>query len=255
MSDHEPIASTPRHPRNAGAMKNRPRAYTAILSTIALLLLAGCGSDQLITKDIMSWSAERKRQNIDAEDYVLQPGDQIDITFEDYPEFNVSAVVQDRGSITIPLVGDISVEGITRGQLSELIVKRLSGYVTTSAVPVIKIKGALEQKVIVLGSVTGQGSYAATVPVSAFQALAMAGGPSSTADLRNIRVFRGGDTESTVDIDLSASLASLPGHTETIPLVYPGDLMYVPKEENVIRDFADLLRDVIVLFGIFAIVR
>jgi len=236
-------------------MKIRPHPYTAFLSTIALLLLAGCGSDQLITQDIMSWSAERKRQNIEAEDYVLQPGDQVDITFEAYPEFNVSAVIQDRGSITIPLVGEIAVEGITRGQLSELIVKRLSGYVTTNAVPVIKIKGALEQKVIVLGSVTGQGSYAATVPVSAFQALAMAGGPSSTADLRNIRVFRGGDTESTVDIDLSASLASLPGHTETIPLVYPGDLMYVPKEENVIRDFADLLRDVIVLFGIFAIVR
>lgn len=31
--------------------------------------------------------------------------------------------------------------------------------------------------------------------------------------------------------------------------------MYVPREENVIRDFADLLRDVIVLFGIFAIIR
>jgi polysaccharide export outer membrane protein len=184
----------------------------------------------------------------------VQTGDQVEITFADYPEF-VSAVIHDKGAITIPLVGEVTAGGVTRGQLKELIVKRLAGYVTSKAVPSIMIKGALEQKVIVLGSVTGQGSYAATLPVSPFQALAMAGGPSSNADLRHIRVFRGGDAESTIEIDLSASLASLPGRSETLPLVYPGDLIYVPKEENVIRDFADLLRDVIVLFGIFAIVR
>jgi len=203
----------------------------------------------------MSWSKERRQQNVDAEDYVLQTGDQVEITFAEYPEFNVSAVIHDKGAIAIPLVGEITAGGVTRGQLKELIVKRLAGYVTSKAVPTIRIKGALDQRVIVLGSVTGQGSYAATLPVSPFQALAMAGGPSANADLRHIRVFRSGDGESTVEIDLSASLASLPGRSETVPLVYPGDLMYVPKEENIIREFADLLRDVIVLFGIFAIVR
>ncbi len=226
-----------------------------ILSSLVMIFFWGCGSDQLITKDIMSWSAERKRQNEESEEYVLQPGDQLEITFAGYPEFNVSEVIRENQPIKIPLVGEITAEGVTRGQLTELIIKRLSGYVTTTVVPTIRIKGVLEQKVIVLGSVTGQGTYTATAPVSPFQALAMAGGPSSNADLRHIRVFRGGDAESTIEIDLSASLSSLPGRNETLPLVYPGDLIYVPKEENVIRDFADLLRDVIVLFGIFAIIR
>jgi len=253
MSDHE-RSSTTHSPFFQNTMKSL-RMRDTLLAGLASLLLLGCGSDQLITQDIMSWSAERKKQNEESEDYVLQPGDQVEIAFADYPEFNVTTVVRELQPITIPLVGDIEANGITRGQLVELIVKRLSGYVTTTVVPTIKIKGALEQKVIVLGSVTGQGTYAATAPVSPFQALAMAGGPSSNADLRHIRVFRGGDAESSVEIDLSASLASLPGHKETVPLVYPGDLMYVPREENVIRDFADLLRDVIVLFGIFAIVR
>lgn len=237
-------------------MTTRPRTGSIIIFALAALIgIGGCGTDQTITRSISSWSQERKRQNVDADDYVVQAGDQVDITFVDYPEFNASAVVHDKGVITIPLAGDIKVQGITLGQLKDLIGKQLSGYVTTKAVPSIRVKGAIEQKVIVLGSVTGQGSYAATLPVSPFQALALAGGPSSGADLRHIRVFRGGDAESVIEIDLSASLASLPGRSETLPMVFPGDLMYVPKEENVIRDFADLLRDAIVLFGIFAIVR
>ena len=203
----------------------------------------------------MSWSVERKRLSADSEDYVIQAGDQVEIMVPDYPEFNVTEIVHDDGAITVPVVGDVPARGITRGQLTEMLVKRLSSFITTTALPSIRIKGALEQKLIVLGSVTGQGTYAATTPVSPFQALALAGGPSANADLRHVRVFRGGENEATIELDLSASLASLPGRNETLPLVYPGDLIYVPREENVIRDFADLLRDVIVLFGIFAIIR
>jgi len=222
---------------------------------VLLLIFAGCGTDHNLTEDIMSWSVERKRLSAESEDYVIQAGDQVEIIVPEYPEFNVTEIVHEDGAITVPVVGNVPAKGISRGQLREMFVKRLSSFITTTALPRIRIKGALEQKVIVLGSVTGQGTYAATTPVSPFQALALAGGPSPNADLRHVRVFRGGENESTIDLDLSASLASLPGRNETLPLVYPGDLVYVPREENVIRDFADLLRDVIVLFGIFAIIR
>lgn len=203
----------------------------------------------------MSWSVERKSVSSDSDDYVIQAGDQVEITVPEYPEFNVTEIVHEDGAIALPVLGDVPARGVTKGQLTEMIVKRLSSFITTEALPSIKIKGALEQKVIVLGSVTGQGTYTATAPVSPFQALAMAGGPAANADLRHVRVFRGGEKEATIELDLSASLASLPGRSETLPLIYPGDLVYVPREENVIRDFADLLRDVIVLFGFFAIVR
>lgn len=222
---------------------------------VLMLVFTGCASDQFLTEDIKSWSVERKRLTVDAEDYVIQTGDQVDLSIPEYPEFNASEIVGEDGVFTVPVVGEIPARGVTRSQLTELIVRRLSGYVTTTVVPTIRIKGAMEQKLIILGSVTGQGTYAATTPISPFQALALAGGPSGNADLRHVRLFRGGDSESTIELDLSASLASLPGRNETLPLIHPGDLMYVPREENVIRDFADLLRDVIVLFGIFAIVR
>jgi polysaccharide biosynthesis/export protein len=191
----------------------------------------------------------------ESEEYVIQAGDQVEITVPDYPEFSSTQVVREDGMITISVIGDTPARGATRGQLTEVVGTRISKYVTTTIRPSIKIKGALEQKLVILGSVTNQGAFVSLTPVSAFQALAFAGGPASSADLRHVRIFRGGDSESTLDLDLSASLATLPGRNELLPLIYPGDLMYVPREENVIRDFADLLRDVIVLFGIFAIIR
>lgn len=245
----------PLHLRQNGPMTyTRHRVAHHLLLTL-LLFTAGCGSDQYLTRDITSWSVERKRMTTDSEEYVIQAGDQVELTVPDYPEFNVSETVREDGMITLPVIGDTPARGATKGQLNETIGKRLSSYVTTTVRPSIRIKGALEQKLVILGSVTNQGTFVSVTPISPFQALAFAGGPSANADLRHVRVFRGGDSESTVELDLSASLATLPGRNETLPLIYPGDLMYVPREENVIRDFADLLRDVIVLFGIFAIIR
>lgn len=221
----------------------------------SIVLLTGCGSEQGITNDLYSWSAERSRQDADSPMYIIQKGDLIEIKVDGYPEFNTTVGVTEAGVITLPLVGEIEAAGQTRAQLTEQINTRLSTYVKNTIIPSIKIKGALEQKLIVLGAVTGQGTYPATVPISPFQALALAGGPTPNADLRHVRVFRGGDKEMSIELDLSATLGSLPGRAEALPVVQPGDLIYVPREENVIRDFADLLRDVIVLFGIFAIIR
>lgn len=236
-------------------MIDRTRRATHLLLITMLLFTAGCGTDQYLTRDISSWSAERRHQSTDSETYVIQAGDQVELTVPDYPEFSVTETVREDGMITLPVIGETPARGATKGQLNELIGTRLTQYVKNTVRPTIRIKGALEQKLVILGSVTSQGTFVAMTPVSPFQALALAGGASSNADLRHVRVFRGGDSESTLELDLSASLATLPGHNETLPLVYPGDLIYVPREENVIRDFADLLRDVIVLFGIFAIIR
>jgi protein involved in polysaccharide export with SLBB domain len=218
-------------------------------------LVPGCkGSDVTQDEALSSWTKRVKRQTVDSDTYLIQRGDQIEITVTGYPEYNTTALVKESGVITVPLVGDLLAVQQTKVQITDQLTKRLSDYVKGVAVPVIKIKGAMEQKVIVLGSVTTQGSYAVATSVSTLQALAMAGGPNAAADLRHVRIYRSG-AESPVEIDITGSLAPLTESLESIPEVNPGDLLYVPKEENVVRDFADLLRDVVVLFGVFAVVR
>jgi polysaccharide biosynthesis/export protein len=215
----------------------------------------GCKTSE-ITQDeaLTSWSKRVKRQTVDSDSYLIQKGDQIEITVAGYPEFNATALVKESGAITIPLVGDLLAVQQTKAQITDQLTKRLSDYVKSVAVPVIKIKGAMEQKVIVLGSVTTQGSFAVATTVSPLQALAMAGGPNASADLRHVRIYRAGN-EAPLEIDITGSLTPLSETLDNLPEVNPGDLLYVPKEENVVRDFADLLRDVVVLFGVFAVIR
>lgn len=235
------------------------RSIRAMVLVVILLLPAalvtGCRSSD-VTQDeaLSSWSKRIKRQTVDSETYPLQKGDQIEITVAGYPEFNTTAIVKETGLITVPLVGELQAAHQTKAQLTDLLKRKLSDYVKSVASPVIKIKGAMEQKVIVLGSVTTQGSYALASSISPLQALAMAGGPNTSADLRHVRLYRAGD-ESPVEIDITGSLTPLTETMESLPEVNPGDLVYVPREENVVRDFADLLRDVVVLFGVFAVVR
>jgi polysaccharide biosynthesis/export protein len=231
------------------------RTTVQVFAVFALFSLWGCGSEQATQREIVNWTAEQNLHPVDSDLYVIQKGDQVEIMVAGYPEFSTTTSVKENGMIDIPLVGEIRARELTKVELTEQIDKRLSAYAKNKVSPVLKIKGALEQKMVILGSVTGQGTYQVTSPISPFQALALAGGPTPTADLRHVRVFRGGKDEATTTLDLSATLASLPGRSETLPLVYPGDLIYVPREENLIREFSDLLRDVIVLFGLFALVR
>ena len=226
-------------------------SFVLILSTLS----QGCASSELTQDEALStWSKRIRRQTVDSDAYLLQKGDQIEIGVAGYPEFNSTSLVKESGMITVPLVGDLLAVQQTKAQLTDQLKKRLSDYVKSVAVPSIKIKGAMEQKVIVLGSVTTQGSYALASSISPLQALAMAGGPNAAADLRHIRIYRNGD-ESATEIDVTGSLTPITETMDALPEVNPGDLIYVPKEENVVRDFADLLRDVVVLFGVFAVVR
>ena len=41
------------------------------------------------------------------------------------------------------------------------------------------------------------------------------------------------------------------GTLESIPIVRPGDIIYVPRNENVIRELSVFMRDVIFIFGFF----
>ncbi|MGA9121283.1 MAG: polysaccharide biosynthesis/export family protein [Bacteroidota bacterium] len=217
--------------------------------------LSGCSGGELTKDQVLSTLTTRgRRLTVESENYVLQKGDQIEVTVPGYSDFHTTSNVDESGSINIPTIGIIHAGGETKAQLREQVKKKLSVYLKDAPVPIIKIKGEMEQKVIVLGSVTTQGSYTIPGAVSPLQVLALAGGPVSTADLRHVKIFRG-DDETTEEIDISNSLATFTATVETLPNVNPGDLVYVPKEENVVRDFADLLRDVIVLFGIFSVVR
>ena len=56
-----------------------------------------------------------------------------------------------------------------------------------------------------------------------------------------------------IEVDLTQYLDS--GNIRGIPVVRPGDIVYVPRRENFIRELSGLLTDAFVLFGIFQLVK
>ncbi len=232
--------------------------YGSIL-IILELLLSSCGSDQ-VTREQARFSATREEsRHADTESsaYIIQKGDQVQMAVLGYPEFSATVPVKETGAITVPFVGEVQAVGLTRDQLSKQITAKLSDYVKNSVF--LNITVTTGQKVVVLGSVVTQGSYSITTPVSLFQVLALAGGASGEADLRRVKIFHSPETSNPQEVDLTNYVANnVPGAEvtkEAVPQVRPGDMVYVPKEENVVRDFAGLLRDVLALFYMFALVR
>jgi polysaccharide export outer membrane protein len=189
---------------------------------------------------------------------VIREGDQVQLSVWGYPEFNTSTFVRETGTITVPLVGEVPAAGLTKEQLTELVIQKLSDYVKSKVYLTISIVETMTQKVIVWGAIARQDLITVSSAVPLLQVLAGAGGPAAGADLSQVRIYRNGDLSRPIEVDLSGYVtyaADQYSGPDQFPLVYPGDMVYVPREENFVREFSGYLTQVVLLFGIFAVVQ
>jgi len=90
------------------------------------------------------------------EEYRLGKGDEITVDFTGRPDLQAKLVVGPDGRITLPLAGDILLDGLTRGDASKAIVAALESYYSNLAVQVTITKYTAN-RVLVLGAVTNPG--------------------------------------------------------------------------------------------------
>jgi polysaccharide export outer membrane protein len=118
------------------------KQYTFI--SIAILLLSGCTSYPLLTDDekkVASW------------DYLIGPGDNINIIVWRNPEISMSVPVRPDGKITTPLVEDLPASGKTATQLARDIEETLSKYIQEPVVTVVvtEFVGPYSEQIRVVG--------------------------------------------------------------------------------------------------------
>jgi len=106
-------------------------------------------------------------------------------------------------------------------------------------------------RITVLGTVSRQGSFPSNNEISLLEALSMAGGWSENSDLRYVKISRQTSImdSSVIEVDLTHYFET--GSVVNIPRVKPGDVIFVPKQENFIRELGGLLSDAFLLFGFF----
>ncbi|MBK7405537.1 MAG: polysaccharide biosynthesis/export family protein [Phycisphaerales bacterium] len=120
----------------------------------------------------------------EASEYRISPGDQLDIRIwdiispgqvEDYP-----LLVDTRGVVTIPQLGDLSVAGLTADQVRDTVSNASSKLVNNPLVQVT-VTSSRKQTFTVLGAVGNPGAYFIPAPdFRLLEAITVAGGASET---------------------------------------------------------------------------
>jgi polysaccharide export outer membrane protein len=129
------------------------------------------------------------RPGVQSADYRLGPGDKLRVEVYKDAQLSQSLQVRPDGKVTLPLVGDVQASGLTPIDLRDRIATALREYVTNPVVTVIVVE-TIAPLVYVMGEVNNPGSIELHGPISALQALAMAGGFKDFANTKNIKVLR-----------------------------------------------------------------
>ena len=165
-------------------------------------------------------------------DYRLGADDLVEITLFNIPESRAGVIsrraevrVTQGGMITLPLLGDIPVAGLTPSTLERVLRERYDEYLYDPQVGV-QVKEYRGQRISVLGAVRNPGIFQLTGPNTLADLLAMAGGINERAGSQ-VHIYRQqGEGRQTYVVDLLA-LATNPGLVN-MP-VQPGDLISVPQ--------------------------
>jgi len=169
--------------------------------------------------------------------YIIGSGDILTVTVWDHPELTIPAgefrspelagnLVDFRGNIFYPYVGEIKVAGLTVAEVRALLAEKLSRYIRNPQVD-LRVAAFRSKKIVVTGEVENPNIIALTDrPLTLLEAINLAGGPTKLADLREVKLSRGGDVSR---IDLLAFYRK----GNPAPLVLQsGDQIYVPDNRD-----------------------
>jgi protein involved in polysaccharide export with SLBB domain len=132
-----------------------------------------------------------------AEGYTLDTGDVLRVSVLGEPSYPLEVVIDDAGSISLPLLGEIPARGLTPGALSQAIQLAFRQQKLILK-PFVKVEIGQHRPFFIAGAVANPGSYPFQPGITVRHALAIAGGfrPSATsggvpaleiADLRSSR--------------------------------------------------------------------
>ena len=157
--------------------------------------------------------------------YVIGAGDTIGINVWKEPTLSGTVRVRPDGYITLPLLNEVQVVGLTTAQLRKLLEEKYKEF-TTDPFVTIRIEGISSTEVFLVGQVGRAGAFPLNGNETILQLLSRVGGLGVFADRSNVRVVRrDGDrvTEYIVDYD-----AILKGDLRQDILLRPGDRIIVP---------------------------
>ena len=196
-------------------------------SLLAVVLLFTFG---LQAADVPSGFRDRR--------YRLQATDRLDLAYRYTPEYNESLTIQPDGFVSIKLIGDVKLEGLTLDEARTAILGDLNTRLNDPEIT-LTLQEFVRPTYTVAGQVGSPGRYEIHGQVNAIEAIAIAGGFKDSAKHSQVILFRRVNAEmaQTHILDLKKMMNPSHPHIEEAVEIEPGDLLVVPK--NQISKIAD----------------
>ncbi len=156
-------------------------------------------------------------------DYVIGPGDTIELQLFGAENASHSLVVSREGVLSIPELGPVTVSGLRFSELQATLQQRISEQMigVRSSISMGRLRSI---RVFVLGDAYRPGSYTVSALTTMTNALFVSGGVNTIGSLRNIQLKRNGRLVTSLDLyDLL-----LNGDTSGDSRLQPGDVIFIP---------------------------
>ena len=138
--------------------------------------------------------------------YKLGAGDELIIDIWGAAENTYQLTISPEGTVNIPNLGPISVQGLSIEQASDQLLNKLGSIYSglrganKDTFAQVSLGNLRSIQVNIVGEVTAPGTYTLTSFASVFNALYAAGGPSEKGTYRSIKVIREGEVFQEVDL-------------------------------------------------------
>lgn len=160
----------------------------------------------------------------------ISAGDLLDVQVFDTPELSTKLRVDQIGKITLPLGGEIEARGLTAEAAAQAIERKLiSSQIMLHPMVMVNILEYATEGVTLLGEVKSSGIYTLLGPHSLYDALASAGGVTSSAGA-SITITHADDPEHPVVVKVSTPNYSA---VQKATIIQPGDTVFVSKADLV----------------------
>lgn len=161
-----------------------------------------------------------------SDSYIIGVGDHLKVSVWKNPDLQAEVPVRPDGRISVALIGELHVAGLTPLEVQSLLTNSYGQFVTAPSVSVL-VTEINSRKVFILGQVLESGAYDILQPTNVMQALAMAGGMTEFAKSNKVVVLRevnGVKKRWQVNMDAIASGK----RPEDNLMLEPGDTIIVP---------------------------
>ena len=163
--------------------------------------------------------------------YLMGIGDQVSVNVWRNPDLSVNVTVRPDGKISVPLVGDLKVDGISTEALSGVIEDRLANFIRTPQVTVIVTNPTSAEfihRIRVTGAVAQQRSIPYRKGITALDVILEAGGLTPFANGNESKLYRQTEEGAKVyPIYLNDILEK--GVLDSNYFLYPQDIITVPE--------------------------